>query len=290
MNRGIRTVIIVLLGLLILSTQAMFTVQQTEKAIVLQLGKPVAGPLGPGLHFKIPFIQNVLTFDSRVLSLAIEANTGARGQSSEVYTEDKKLITVDSYTKWRIVDPLTFFRKVRNENGAVARLESIIQAQTREALGRYSLTEIINTERLSIMDQVTKAADRQADELGIDVVDVRIKRTDLPEENERAIFGRMRAERERQAKQYRSEGREEAAKIRATADKERTIILAEANRESEMLRGDGDAQATRTYAEAFTSSREFYALKRSLEAYEKSFTGKTKMVISPETRFFRYMD
>jgi membrane protease subunit HflC len=271
----------ILVVAVVVLSQCLYTVDQTEKAIVLQLGKPTGGIIDPGLHFKKPFIQNVLFFDSRVLE--------HDAQPEEILTKDKKNMIVDNFTKYRIVDPLQYYRTVRDERGALARLDDIVYAQLRVALGRYTLVEIVAQKRGQIMEEVSAKASELVKDYGIEIVDVRIKRTDLPPENERAIFGRMRAERERQAKQYRSEGREEAAKIKSGAEKEKTLILADADRQSAVLHGQGDAEATRIFAEALNQSPEFYSFQRSLEAYEKSFKDKTKMVLTPDSEFFRYM-
>ncbi|WP_449241725.1 protease modulator HflC [Desulfovibrio sp.] len=266
--------------LFLILTQTAFVVHQTETAIVVQLGKPVSAALKPGLHFKLPLVQSVTFFDARVLDYD--------AKRAEILTEDKKAMVVDHYTKWRITDPLLFYQTVRTEAGAQARLDDITYAALREALGRHTLIEVVSEKRTEIMDQVVKQSQELLSPYGILVVDVRIKRTDLPPENERAIFGRMQAERERQAKQYRSEGQEEAAKIKAQADKERTVILAEAERQGSTIRGAGDAQATRTYAEAYGQSPEFYAFKRSLEAYESSLKDNTRLVLTPGSPFLRY--
>lgn len=266
--------------LLLVLTQTAFVVHQTETAIVVQLGKPVTGALKPGLHFKLPLVQSVTFFDARVLDYD--------AKRAEILTEDKKAMVVDHYTKWRITDPLLFYQTVRTEAGAQARLDDITYAALREALGRHTLIEVVSEKRTEIMEQVVRQSQELLSPYGILVVDVRIKRTDLPPENERAIFGRMQAERERQAKQYRSEGQEEAAKIRAQADKERTVLLAEAERQASTIRGEGDAKATRTYAEAYDQSPEFYAFKRSLEAYESSLKDNTRLVLTPGSPFLRY--
>ncbi|WP_029898753.1 protease modulator HflC [Desulfohalovibrio reitneri] len=261
--------------------QAAFTVQQTERAIVLQLGKPVAGPLGPGLHFKLPFVQNAMFFDSRILDYD--------AQPAEILTKDKKNMVVDNYTRWRIVDPLEFYRTLRTVPSAQARLDDIIYSELRAALGRYTLIEIVAEKRGEIMQEVTGKANKLVAEFGIEVIDVRIKRTDLPSENEQAIFGRMRAERERQAKRYRSEGQEEAAKIRAQADKKRTILIAEAKRQAEVLRGEGDAEAIRIFAGALKKAPDFYDFQRSLEAYRKAMSNGTTYVLTPDDPFLKYM-
>jgi membrane protease subunit HflC len=277
----IALIALVILGTIAL-TQAAFTVDQTEKAIVIQLGRPVGEKsLGPGLHFKLPVIQNVVYFDARILDFD--------AKPEEITTTDKKYMNVDSYTKWRIVDPLTFYTKVRTIQGAQARLDDIVRSQLRVAVGRYTLIEVVSHKRQEIMDAVTKRAQELLQPYGIAVLDVRIKRTDLPPENARAIFGRMKAERERQAKQYRSEGREVSARIIAEADKERSIILADAEKQSEIVRGDGDAQATKIYADALKQSPEFYEFIRSLEAYRKSFKNNSRFIMTPKSPFLQHL-
>ncbi|MFH1913599.1 MAG: protease modulator HflC [Pseudomonadota bacterium] len=274
----IALVIVATLGL----TQVVFTVDQTERAIVLQLGRPVGDEaLNPGLHFKLPLVQNVVFFDSRILDFD--------ARPEEITTADKKYMKVDSYTKWRIFDPLTFYTKVRSVQGAQARLDDIIRSQLRVSVGRYTLIEVVSHKRLEIMTAVTQRARELLHPYGIEVVDVRIKRTDLPPENARAIYGRMKAERERQARQYRSEGREASARIIAEADKQRSIILADAEKESSITRGDGDAQATAIYAEALGQAPEFYDFMRSLEAYRKSFSDNTRFIMTPESQFLKHM-
>ncbi|NDV23925.1 protease modulator HflC [Desulfovibrio sp. JC022] len=271
-------IIVAVLGI----AQSAYIVKQTEKAIVLQLGKPKSGPMGPGLHFKLPFVQNVIYFDSRLLEYD--------ARPAEILTKDKKNMVVDNYSKWRIADPLLFYRTVRSIPRAQARLDDIIYAELRVALGRYTLIEIISSDRTSIMEEVSHTSNSLLKPYGIEVLDVRIKRTDLPPENARAIYGRMRAERERMAKQYRSQGSEAAARITAQADKERTILFADANLKSDILRGEGDAIATKTYAESFGKDPRFYEFQKSLEAYEKGFrAGKTKLILSQDNPFLKYM-
>ncbi|NJB67876.1 membrane protease subunit HflC [Desulfobaculum xiamenense] len=274
--------LLVLLAVLFLAgSQSMYTVDQTEMGIVLQLGKPVGGVKGPGLHLKVPFIQNVIFFDARVLEYD--------ARPEEILTSDKKAMLVDNYTKWRIVDPLQFYRTLRTVINAQSRLDDIIYSQLRVALGRYTLVDVVADKRAQIMREVTARSSELIGEYGIEVVDVRIKRTDLPPENERAIFGRMRAERERQAKQYRSEGTEESAKVKSAADRERAVILADAEREAQVLRGEGEAEATRIFAESLKRSPEFFAFKRSLDAYEKSFKDNTRVLLTPKSEFLEFM-
>ncbi|ABB39741.1 HflC protein [Oleidesulfovibrio alaskensis G20] len=266
---------------IVAAVQSLYTVHQTEKAIVLQLGEPVGEVMGPGLHVKMPFIQNIIYLDARILEY--DANP------AEVLTSDKKALLLDNYARWRITDPLLFYRTVRTIRSAQARLDDIVYSQMRVFLGRYPLSEVISSKRSVIMEEVTKRSSELLKDYGMEVVDVRIKRADLPPENQRAIFGRMRAERERQAKQYRSEGQEEATKIRSLADRERAVMLAEARRSAEVIKGDGEAEATRVYAAALQQAPEFYAFKRSLEAYEKSLKGKTRIIMSSDEDFFNYL-
>lgn len=265
----------------LLLVQCLFSVYQTEKAIILQLGKPVGEALGPGLHFKLPFIQNVLYFDSRIL------NYDAR--TAEALTKDKKVIILDNYARWRIVDPLIFYQRLRTIPNAQSRLDDIIYSELRVVVGTYDLTDVVSTSRQTIMQKVMDQANNLTREYGVQVVDVRIKRTDLPTENQLAIFNRMTAERERQAKEYRSEGEKEATIIRSTADRDRAILLAEAQKKSAVLRGEGEAEATRIFAEAVSQSPDFFEFSRSLEAYKKSLKGNTRLVLDPDDTFLRLL-
>ena len=281
-NRKTTILIIVLAVAVLIGTQSFFTIDQTQRGLLLQLGKPVKSDLKPGLHFKLPFVQNVIQFDYRVLEYD--------APPAEILTEDKKNLVVDNYSRWRIVDPLKFYRTVRTVRGGRSRLDDIIYSELRVALGNYSLTEIVSSDRSKIMTQVTKKSDKALDDYGIDVLDVRIKSTDLPVENQKAIYARMRAERERQAKKYRSEGHEEAVKIRTEADRKRAVMLAEAKRKAQTLRGEGDAQATRIYARALKKDPEFYQFWRSMDAYKKGVTNQTDFVFTPGEEFWRYME
>jgi len=281
MKKTTTPILILLVLIVAVVFQSAFIVQQTEKAIVLQLGKPDNNIYGPGLHFKIPFIQNVIYFDARLLEYD--------AQPAEALTKDKKALVLDNYARWSIVNPLLFYQTVRTIPGAQARLDDIVYSQLRAALGHYTLTEIVSTERDNIMQMVTKRSSELISAYGIKIVDVRIKRTDLPPENQRAIFGRMRAERERQAKQYRSEGQQQSITIKSLANRERTIIIAKANKESEIIRGQGDAIATKVYAESLGKDEEFYNFQRSLEAYEDSFKNNTRIIVTPDNKFLQEM-
>lgn len=266
---------IVILVCVALASQCYFTVHQTEKAIVLQLGEPLPEVYGPGLHFKMPFIQNVVYFDARVLDYD--------ARSREAFTVDKKAIVLDNYARWRITDPLQFYRTMRTIPGAQARLDDVVYSQLRALVGAYSLTQVVSSHRSAIMKEVTDKVAALMKPYGVEVLDVRIKRTDLPQENQRAIFERMRAERERQAKQYRSEGEEESTRIRSDADRQQALIIAEAMREAQVERGRGDAQAASAYADAYGKSPDFYAYQRWLEAMRKSFKENSRIVLSNDT-------
>ncbi len=261
-----------------------YTVDETQKGIILQFGRPLGDPKGAGLHFKLPW-QEVILFDVRILDYDAKPR--------EILTSDKKTLVVDNYAKWQIIDPLTFYRSMGStkldKSPALQRLDDIIYSELREALGRYTMTQVVSEKRDAIMQEVTERASRVINQYGIRVVDVRIKRTDLPEQNQKSIYDRMRAERQRQAKRYRSEGEEEAAKIRSQADRERTVLLADARREADVLRGEGDANATRIYAQSYGRSPEFYSFSRSLEAYEKGLSEGSRMILTPGTGFFRHL-
>ncbi|ACV67784.1 protease modulator HflC [Desulfohalobium retbaense] len=274
-------VAVVLVLLLVGIGQSFYTVDETQRGVILQLGKPVGETVGPGLHFKLPFVQNVLLFDHRIQDY--DANP------AEILTEDKKNLVVDNYSRWRIEDPLKFYRTVRTVSQGVSRIDDIVYSELRVELGQYTLNEVVSSKRGDIMTAVRDKADALLDEYGIKIFDVRIKRTDLPEENQMAIFGRMRSEREREAKRYRSEGHEEASKIRAVADKDRTIMLAEAERKAQILRGEGDAEAARIFAEALGQDKEFFSFVRSLEAYEKGLSNSTRLIMDNQNEFLRYL-
>jgi len=279
-NRLIIIVTVIIAAVVILS-QAFFTVDQTEYALVVELGKPVKAVTEPGLNFKTPFVQTVLYFDNR--RLIYDA------RPSVIITRDKKNLVVDNYARWLIIDPLQYYQNVRNEAGAQARIDDIIFSNLREELGKRDLIEIVAKSRASLMESVTKKTNEAVKGYGIEVLDVKIKRADLPPENEIAVFERMRAEREREAKKYRSEGEEKALVIMAVADKDKTILLSDANRKSQVLKGEADAVATRLYADAYTQDPQFFYFLKTMEAYKKTFNEKDSLVISPDSEFFRYM-
>lgn len=260
---------------------ALFTVPQWMQAMVVQLGDPVRVVREPGLYWKIPFIQTVTYFDRRLL----EQDTSPK----EILTRDKQQLVIDNYTRWRIIDPLQFVRSVRDESGAQSRLDDIVYSNLRETLGRHTLAEIVSGKRAELMDSVTKRSDAKAREFGIEVVDVRVKRVDLPEKNEQNVFNRMRTERERLAKKFRAEGDEEARKIRSLSDKEVQILMADARQKAEVLRGTGDAEAVAIFADAYGRDPEFYEFVRTLEAYRRTLGEGTTAILSPDTDFFRLL-
>ncbi|MBI2907037.1 MAG: protease modulator HflC [Chloroflexi bacterium] len=262
--------------------QFLYTVDVTKQAIVLQFGQHIATVDEPGLYVKAPFVQQVIHYEKRIL--ASDALPG------EYLTQDKKRLKVDHITRWKIVDPLKFYKTVTNETGARARLDPIVFSNMREELAQHIFSETISKKRDPIMDAVTMKTKEKVQEFGIEVVDVRIKRADLPKEVQASVFARMVAERQRMSKAYRSEGAEESAKIKADADKEKTIILADAYEKSQKLRGEGDAQATKTYAEAFQRDAEFYGFLRALESYEKFLVKDTTLVLRPDSELFRYLE
>ena len=270
----------VVIVMVILSS--LFQVDQRQQALVLQLGKPVRVITEPGLNYKIPLLQQVMFFDRRLL--VYDASP------AEIVTSDKKNLVVDNYSKWRIVDPLKFYQTVKNLAGAQSRLDDIIYSEFRVELGKEKLNDIVAKVRNRIMRTVTMNSNKAAADYGIEVVDVRVKRADLPVENERHVFSRMQAERQRQAKKYRSEGAEEATKIRSQAEKERTILLAEAYRKSQEIRGEGEQKAIAIYAQAFQQDEDFYSFYRSLQAYEKALVDKSTLVLGSDNEFFRYMN
>lgn len=267
--------------LILIGGSPFFIVDIIQTAIVVQLGKPIRTITEPGLKFKIPFIQDVIKFDKRLLDYDSEPQ--------DVVTRDKKTLVIDNFAKWRIVEPLRFYEAFRTEEAARARLDDIIYSELRVDLGQHDLSEIISQNRSDIMATVTRIANEKALEYGIEIKDVRLKRADLPEQNEKAVFSRMQAERGREAKRYRSEGEEEAQKIRSTAEKEREILLAEAYNQQQQLMGSGDAKAFRIYAEAYGRDPAFFEFLLSMEAYKKVLNKNTKLVLTPESEFFKFI-
>ena len=261
---------------------AFFTVNQTQQALVLQFGEPKRTIQEPGLAFKLPFIQDVVYYEKRVLSLIPQ-------DAEEVILSDQKRLQVDAYARYQIEDPLLFYQTVRNELGARGRLEAIIDSSVRRALGRETLASILTGQRNDITRSIGEEVNASVSSLGIRIIDVRLRRADYPTATSQNIFNRMKSEREREAKEFRATGEEEAQKIRADAEKTRTVIISEAQREAQQTRGEGDGEAIKIYADSFGQDAEFFAFYRSMEAYRKSIgNSDTSMVLSPDSSFFRF--
>ncbi len=283
MDQGKGLGIIILLGaVLVLGMFSIFTVNEREKAILLRLGEIEKTDFAPGIHFKIPFINNIRKFDGRVLTMDAQPET--------FLTVEKKNVVVDAFVKWRIADESKFFTAMGGvESRTNTRLSQIVKDSLREEFARRTIQEVISGERAEIMDIATQTADVKSQEFGVKVIDVRIKRIDLKGEISDSVYDRMVAERARVAADFRAKGAEIAEKTRADADKQRTVLLAESYREAEQLRGQGDAMAADIYAKAYNQDSEFYSFYRSLLAYKESFQNKQDvMVIKPDTEFFRY--
>ena len=267
---------------IVIISSSMFTVHMTQQAVVLELSKPKEIITEPGLYFKIPFIQKVRYFSKQLLD--------NDSNPTEVITKDKKNLLVDNFTMFRIVDPLKFLETVRGERSARARLDDIVYSELRVEIGTHDLHDVVTETRNAIMAKVTKESNIKAAEYGIEVVEVRIKRADLPPEVANSIFNRMRTERERIAMEYRSEGKEEATKIRAETDKEKTILVAQAYKQEQIVRGEGDAQATKIYADAYSKDQKFYTFMRSMEAYKKSLKTDTTLLMSEDSDFLGFLN
>jgi len=279
----LRKALLLILGIILLTVamSGLFTVRETQQALVMQFGDPRRVVTEPGLHWKLPILQQARYFDRRILNLDVP--------QQEIIASDQKRLIVDAFARFRIVDPLLTYQAVRNESGAVQQLISILQSNVRQVLGEEPMRNIVSGERLALMGRIQGTVNAQGESMGVDIVDVRLRRVDLPQANSQAIFERMRTEREREAAQARAEGREQAARIRAQAERERTVLLAEANRESQQLRGEGDARAVKIFAEAFNRDAEFFEFYRSLQAYDTALDSDTsQIVLSPSGEFFKY--
>lgn len=280
-----KTQLYIFLGLVALGLikGSAYIVYQPEQAIVLQFGEPVRWVKEPGLKFKIPLIQNVVFYDTRLLNLDPPAQ--------EVVLNDKKRLDVDSFTRYQIVDPLKFYQTVKTETQARSKLEEIVNSSLRKVLGRVTLTELLSQQRTQIMADISKTVKKDAEAIGVNVADVRIRRADLPMEVMQAINERMKTERQRDAKEFRAKGQQKAQNIRATADKEAAIIVAEAEKQSQILRGEGDRTSVAIWNKTVGQDVEFYEFYRSLEAYRKSLgDAETSFVLSPDSQFFKYFN
>ncbi len=260
-----------------------FIVRETEQAIVLRFGKIENQINKPGLYFKIPIVETVDKFDKRILDLDTSPQ--------EVIAVDKKRLVVDAFARFKIVNALKFYQAVRSEQTARNRLGTFVDSAIRDKLASASFEDIVRDKREELMKAITIQVNARAENIGIVVIDVRIKRTDLPEENSAAIYSRMQTERQQEAAEFRAEGNASANRIRAEADRKATVIIANANKKSETLRGEGDAERNRIFAEAYGKDRDFFAFYRSMQAYEKGLgSGDTRMLLSPQSEFFRYFN
>ena len=277
-----KTMMILCFLVAFIGVTTIFIVNETEQVVILQLGKPVRTITNPGLNFKVPFpIQEKIVFDNRLLEYD--------SPPEEILSKDKKTLIVDNYIRWKIVDPLQFLKTVQAIPTALSRMDDIVYSELRRELGTHNMVEIITENREQLMEVVTTASDNATLDYGISVVDVRIRRVDLPSENEESIYARMEAERKRQANKYRSEGEEEAQKIRAATDRDKTIILADAYKQAERLRGDGDAKAVNIYARSYSSDPKFYEFVRTLDAYKKVVDDKTTLVLPLNSGLFKLL-
>jgi membrane protease subunit HflC len=274
--------LIILAALVLALYGSTFTVNMTQNAIVLKFQEYERTVTEPGLYFKIPIYQEVRYFTKMLLVLD--------APPADIITKDKKTMLIDNYTMWRIQDPLLFLQTLRTEPAGESRLDDIVKSELRVELGTHNLIDVVTKTREEIMKKVTTEANIKAVQYGIEVLDVRIKRADLPGDNAQKVFGRMRSERERIAKKYRSEGAEEATKIRAETDKEKVILVAGAYKKEQEVRGDGDARATKIYADAFNKDREFYAFMRSMQAYKNSLKDDTTVILSEKSDFLKYLN
>jgi membrane protease subunit HflC len=278
---AILAAVLVVIGIFAMSS--LFTVAQTEQALLLQFGKPQRIILRPGLHVKWPFIQEVVFFDKRLLDV--------EPPPEEVIAADQKRLVVDTYTRYRITDPLLFYQTVGNEEAARDRLIAMVSSSMRQVIGKVPLSALLSVQRAAIMHKIRDDVLAAAKPFGVVVVDTRIRSATLPAQNSEAIYARMNSEREKQAALYRAEGAQEAAVVRANADRERTVILAEAQKQSQELRGEGDAKAIAIYAKAYGQDKSFFTFYRSLEAYRRGFAGKgTSFVLSPTSPFFQFFE
>ena len=279
--RGVKYIVpaIILIGVVIF--QSLFIVQEISQAIVLQFGDPKRILMKPGLNFKIPFIQNVVFLDKRILNLD--------APPAEVIASDQKRLIVDAFARFKIVDPLKFYISVGNERVARSRLSTIINSRIRSVLGTQRLQTLLSEERTKQMALIQDGVNTEAAKFGIQIVDVRIKRADLPPANSDAIYRRMQTEREREAKEFRAKGAEMAITITSTADKEVTVILADAEKQSQILKGEGDGQRNKIFADAFGQDPEFFAFYRAMQAYETALIGgETSLILSPDSEFFKF--
>lgn len=284
MNKSLLVVLLVILGAgAFVIFNSAFTVFQTQQAIVFQFGDPKRVIKGAGLYFKLPFIQNVSYFDKRILDLDSPAQ--------EVIASDQKRLVVDAFARFSIADPLKFFQSVGNEQVAQSRMATVLNSAVRRVLGDSSFSALVRDSRSDLMRKITVQVNSEANKFGIQVVDVKIRRADLPQANSEAIYRRMQTERQREASELRAQGQEQSQRIKSRADREVTVIKAEATRDAEKLRGEGDAQRNSIFADAYGRDADFFVFYRSMQAYERSLAGNdTSLVLTPDSDFFRFFN
>ncbi len=266
---------------LIVGYGSLFTVYQTRQALVVRLGEPIRVVTEPGLNFKIPLIDSVIHIDKRILDL--------ENPAQEVIASDQKRLVVDAFARYKIVEPLKFYQSVGSVEGANSRLSTLLNSALRRVLGESTLTQVVRDQREQLMARVREQLDNEAQAFGISVVDVRIRRADLPEQNSQAVYQRMQTERQREAAEFRAQGSQRAQEIRAKADRDVTVLLADAQSTGEKTRGEGDAERNRIYADAFNQDRDFFAFYRSMQAYEAGLKSTdTRMLLKPDSEFFRF--
>ncbi|HEU5445045.1 MAG TPA: protease modulator HflC [Pseudolabrys sp.] len=272
---------VIAVAALIVGYSSLFTVYQTQQALVIRLGQPVRVISEPGLNFKAPFIDSVVHIDKRILDL--------EAPPQEVIASDQKRLVVDAFARYRIKDPLRFYQTLGSINGANSQLSILLNSALRRVLGEVTFSHVVRDQRADLMARIRELVDHEATALGIEVVDVRIRRADLPEQNSQAVYQRMQTERQREAAEFRAQGAQRAQEIRARADREVTVLVAEATSKSEQIRGEGDGTRNQIFADAFNKDPDFFAFYRSMQAYEQGLKhNDTRMLLKPDSNFFRY--
>ncbi|HVZ54798.1 MAG TPA: protease modulator HflC [Pseudolabrys sp.] len=275
--------VVLAVAALIIGYSSLFTVSQTQQALVIRLGQPVRVVSEPGLNVKAPFIDSVVYIDKRILDL--------EAPPQEVIASDQKRLVVDAFARYRIKDPLRFYQTLGSISGANSQLSILLNSALRRVLGEVTFTHVVRDQRADLMSRIRELTDREAAAYGIEVVDVRIRRADLPEQNSQAVYQRMQTERQREAAEFRAQGAQRAQEIRSRADREVTVLVAEAQSQAEQIRGDGDAKRNQIFAEAFNKDPDFFAFYRSMQAYEAGLkAGDTRLLLKPDSSFFRYFN
>lgn len=268
------------IAILVVAYGSIFTVYQTRQAIVVRLGEPRRVITEPGLHFKLPLIESVISIDNRILDL--------ENPAQEVIASDQKRLVVDAFARYKITQPLLFYQTVGSIEGANSRLSTLLNSALRRVLGENSLTRVVRDERAGLMAEVRKQLEHEAKDFGIEIVDVRIRRADLPEQNSQAVYQRMKTEREREAAEFRAQGSQRSQEIRARADRDVTVLLADAQAKADAVRGEGDGERNRIFADAFNRDPDFFSFYRAMQAYDAALRGDTRMLLKPDSDFFRY--